>query len=545
MVPTVTILKDGTEMDPSCQLLSMSIQCEVNRIPWAELTLRDGNAAEQKFSVSDTDFFVPGSNIEIRLGWEGNSKKTVFKGPVVRHSIEADRRGSYLVVGLKDAAVKLTGIRRTTVYRDKKDSEAISQIVSDAGLSAGNITSTTTSHKQLVQYYCTDWDFILARAEANGLCIYVDAGKMSAAALQVSGAPAKRFEWGISEIFDFEFRADASHQYANVNSIAWDAKDLKFTDAATAKSVSLSQGNLKADSIASKIGFDTDTLVSLVPLEAGELTAWADATMARTRASALRGRLSVSGLNDLKLLDVVEIAGFGDRFNGNTLVTGIGHRLGEHGWITDVQFGVAPESTTTKPGVTDVPAAGLLPGILGLQIGLVASYSDDPDGEYRVELKLPAVVKGDDTVWARLCAPDAGNKRGYFFRPEVGDEVVVGFLNDDPRYPVILGALYGSKNAPPDDFAKLSDKNIKKGLVTKKGTSISFVDDDKSSVFIQTPEKNKILLDDDAKAIKLTDQNGNSLTMDQNGVTIKSAKDFKIDAGSGNVEISGSKVDVK
>ncbi len=65
------------------------------------------------------------------------------------------------------------------------------------------------------------------------------------------------------------------------------------------------------------------------------------------------------------------------------------------------------------------------------------------------------------------------------------------------------------------------------------------------SVFIQTPDKNKILLDDDAKAIKLTDQNGNSLTMDQNGVVIKSAKDFKIDASSGNVEISGTKVDVK
>ena len=155
------------------------------------------------------------------------------------------------------------------------------------------------------------------------------------------------------------------------------------------------------------------------------------------------------------------------------------------------------------------------------------------------------MTTGDASVWARLCAPDAGNQRGYFFRPEVGDEVVVGFLNNDPRHPVVLGSLYGSKNAPPDDLNKDLDKNKLKGIVTKKGTTISFLDDDKSSVFIQTPGKNKILLDDDAKAIKLTDQNGNTLTMDENGIEMKSAKNFTIDASDGNVEIKGSQVDVK
>ena len=545
MIPTATILKDGTEMDPTYQLLSISVQREVNRIPRAEMTLRDGDAAEQKFVISDTDFFAPGSKIEIRLGWEGQQDEAVFKGLVVQHNIESDRRGSFLSLDLKDAAVKLTGSRHTAVYREQKDSEVISKLLSDAGLTAGDIASTDLTHKQLVQYYCTDWDFMLARAEANGLCIYVDDDKISAAALKVSGAAAKSFEWGISDILDFEFQADASHQYGNVKSIAWDGKDLKLTDATQAKSVSLSQGNLDPETMANKIGFDTDTLLSMVPLEPEELTAWADGTMVRLRASALRGRLTVSGINDLKLLDVIEIAGFGERFNGKTLVTGISHRIGENGWVTDVQFGISAEPSASRKRVMDVPAAGLLPGILGLQIGLVASYSDDPDKEYRVELKLPAIAPGDATIWARLCAPDAGNNRGYFFRPEVGDEVVVGFFNEDPRYPVILGALYGSKNAPPDAFAQLSDKNINKGIVTKKGTTISFVDDDKSSIFIQTPDKNKILLDDDAKAIKLTDQNGNSLTMDANGIVFKSAKDFKVDAGSGNVEISGTKVDVK
>jgi Rhs element Vgr protein len=531
-------------MDPTYQLLSIRVQREVNRIPRADLTLIDGDPADQKFAISDTDFFAPGSNIEIRLGYEGEQDQTVFKGLVLTHSIEAGRQGSFLTVGLKDAAVKLTGARRIAVYSKMKDSEVISKLISDANLAAGDITSTTPTQEQLVQYSCTDWDFILARANANGLSVYIDDDKISTTDLSVSGSPAMKFDWGVSEIFDFEFAADGGHQFADVTSTGWDGKQLAVSSPAKAKNVSVSQGNLAPATIASKIGFDTDALVSLVPMDPSELSAWADGTMVRIRASALRGRLTVRGVNDLSLLDVIELAGFSERFNGKTLVTGIGHRLGEGEWMTDIQFGISPDTGTSKPNIIDDPAAGLLPGVLGLQIGLVTSYNDDPEGEYRVEVSLPAVPQ-DGTVWARLCAPDAGKKRGYFFRPEVGDEVVVGFLNNDPRYPIILGALYSSTNTPPDDFSNLSDKNVNKGLVSRAGTMISFVDGDSPSLFIQTPGKNKILLDDEGKAIKLTDQNGNSLTMDENGIAIKSSKGFKIDAGSGNVEISGTQVDVK
>ena len=63
-------------------------------------------------------------------------------------------------------------------------------------------------------------------------------------------------------------------------------------------------------------------------------------------------------------------------------------------------------------------------------------------------------------------------------------------------------------------------------------------------MFIRTPAKNTIVLDDDAQSIKMTDQHGNSITMSKDGIEIKSAKNLKIEA-SGNVEIKGQKVDVK
>jgi len=81
-------------------------------------------------------------------------------------------------------------------------------------------------------------------------------------------------------------------------------------------------------------------------------------------------------------------------------------------------------------------------------------------------------------------------------------------------------------------------------IVTRQGTTIGFIDDEKASVFIGTPGANKILLSDDEETVQLSDQHGNAITLNADGVTIKSAKDVIIDA-SGNVEIKGAKVDVK
>jgi Rhs element Vgr protein len=544
MSVAITILSNGREMDPTYELESLNIQCELNRIPHAEVILHDGNVPEQRFAISETEFFAPGNKIEISLARDGDRAKRVFEGIVVRHGIEASRNSSVLEVGLKDAAIKLTGARRTAVYRDKQDSEIIKELLAGAGLKTGTVAATSTKHPEIMQYYCTDWDFITSRAEMQGLFISVDKGVVSAQIPNVTAAAAAHFEWG-ADIYDFEFQADASYQFAQVEAMSWDPKNQNIATTAADSSVPSHPGNLSASKVANLIGFHKNTLMSIVPLETTELKAWADGAMIRSRNAMLRGRFSVDGLNNLKLLDVIELAGFGQRFNGKAVVSGISHRVHDGIWVTDIQFGVSPESLIYRERVTDVPAAGMLPALLGLQIGVITNFKDDPDKEFRVEVKIPAVTPGDGTVWARLCSLDAGKGRGFFFRPEVGDEVVVGFLNNDPRYPVVIGSFYGSKNSPPADFSNVTEKNIKKGFVTKSGTTITFVDDSPASVFIQTPNKNKIVLDDNAKGIKLTDENGNSVTMDQSGIVIKSSKDLKLDGSAGSVEISGTKVDVK
>jgi Rhs element Vgr protein len=545
-VVTATLLSGGARIAEPYEVISIDIRRQVNRIPYASLALLDGDASQGKFPMSDAAYFEPGKVIEIQLRYEGKTQDaTLFKGPVIRHGIEASPQGSLLRVELKDAAVKLTQARRSAVFRDQSDADVIGKLISEAGgLTAGTIAATQPKHPEVVRYACTAWDFMLTRAEANGLWVLVEDGAISARKADLAGGAKRKFVYGLDEIYDFEFEADAGSQYAKVQASGWDPKKQAPTDPASAEAFALQQGNLDGAALAGAVGYGDIMLSHPAPLAPEELKAWADARMMRSRMSLLRGRLSTVGVPDIKLLDLVEIDGVGARFKGKALVTGVCHRVDPDGWRTDLQFGTAARAFGLEEDVSEAPAGALLPAIRGLHVGVVDKFEDDPAKELRVKVILPGIDATTGSVWARLASPDAGKNRGWFFRPEPGDEVVVGFFNDDPRQPVILGAMFSSKNTPPEDYATPTKENKTRVLASRTGSLLGFIDDKKGSVFVETAAGARILLDDSAKSVQVLDQNGNELKMDSNGIQLKTAKDFKLEA-TGNVEIKGAKVDLK
>ncbi|HKJ67726.1 MAG TPA: Rhs element Vgr protein, partial [bacterium] len=121
-----------------------------------------------------------------------------------------------------------------------------------------------------------------------------------------------------------------------------------------------------------------------------------------------------------------------------------------------------------------------------------------------------------------------------------GDEVILGFLNDDPRDPVVLGMMNSS--AKPAPFTA-SDDNHEKGFVTRSEMKVMF-NDDKKSIRLETPGGNVITLSDDAGSVVIEDQNSNKIEMASGGITIESAADINIKA-SGNLTIEGTNVNAK
>jgi uncharacterized protein involved in type VI secretion and phage assembly len=125
------------------------------------------------------------------------------------------------------------------------------------------------------------------------------------------------------------------------------------------------------------------------------------------------------------------------------------------------------------------------------------------------------------------------------FRPEIDDEVVVGFFDDDPRTPVVLGQLHSGSKASP---IPASDDNHKKGLTTRGGMKLTF-DDEKLVVVLETPNGNKLTLSDEDGGITIEDENGNKIVTSSDGIVLESAKDVSIKASSGDVKVEATNVE--
>jgi uncharacterized protein involved in type VI secretion and phage assembly len=121
-------------------------------------------------------------------------------------------------------------------------------------------------------------------------------------------------------------------------------------------------------------------------------------------------------------------------------------------------------------------------------------------------------------------------------RPEIGDEVVLGFLDHDPRQPVLLGMLHSSAHAAP---LAPSNDNHEKAFVSRSGMTLHF-DDDKRVLTLSTPAGNTLVLDEDARGIRLEDQNGNRLEMGPDGITIDSAGAVTVKSATDTALESGS-----
>ena len=208
--------------------------------------------------------------------------------------------------------------------------------------------------------------------------------------------------------------------------------------------------------------------------------------------------------------------------------------------MIDAQFGLNPTWFSETYDISEMPGSGIMPAISGLHVGVTTQLESDPEGEDRILVQIPIIDNEEQGIWARIAALDAGENRGSFFRPEVGDEVIVGFINDDPNDAVILGMLNSSVKPAPLTAA---DDNHEKGFVTRSGMKMIF-NDDKISYTLETPAGKKLILDEDAGTISVEDEHKNVLTLDDKGITLESAGDINIKA-SGDVNMEGTNVNVK
>ncbi len=169
---------------------------------------------------------------------------------------------------------------------------------------------------------------------------------------------------------------------------------------------------------------------------------------------------------------------------------------------------------------------------------------DDPEARDRVQVRLFAFDGVDDQdgpMWARVVCPFAGDERGAFFMPDVGDEVLVVFLHGDARHPLVLGGLWNGSSAAPASLG--SEGNRFKRIRSKNGVVVTLDDrQGQESLVLETPAGQRVTLGDGPGKITLEDGNGNRVVMDGSSIAFTAAAKLRIDAPQ--VEISAGMVKV-
>lgn len=545
-VVRVTVTSNGTALTDTLQILSVQVQRAINTVPSARLVLIDGDMPNKQFPLSDTDHFKPGALIKIGVGY-GDDEEPIFEGLVVKHGLRVDGdNDARLIVECRGKAVRMTVGRKNANHLAQTDSQVIEALIGTTGLSA-DVESTSITYTELAQHYCSDWDFMLARAEAAGLLVIADDNQISVKQPVVSGQPVLKLTYG-EDLIEFNAELDARTQFAKAHAVAWDPKTQAALLGADAEPASLNEhGDLDSATLAQVIGLPTMRLQAGAPMAKEALSKWAESLQLKAGLARVRGSMRFQGSAKAKVGALVTLEGVGSRFSGTVYLSGVHHEITDGNWLTEARFGLAPNWFVERSDVRAPAAAGLLPSVEGLQIGVVQKLDGDPDGEHRIQVSVPVLEAERAGVWARLVQFHGSDGIGTFFVPEVGDEVVLGYFGNDPSHPVVLGSLYSSKRAPP--YA-LEAPNNTKAFVTRCKSKIEF-DEENKVITIMTPAANQIVISDTDKSIVLKDETGNEVKLSPAGISLDSPKDIQLTAKGrivldavGQISVT-SKADVK
>lgn len=526
---------DGSDVDCSAILISAETSCSVGRIATARIILQDDPV---QLEESDSEMFPIGGKVEILFGRDGDMS-SVFRGLVTERQLKLASDGAEVIITARHEAFKMTLDRHFVCHEDKKDSDIISEIIAGYGIKA-DVGASSATHEKVVQYNCSDWDFINMRAEAAGLIVCTTPDGIVAAAPDLSAQPVMTIANG-STLSRLQVELSGRNCFKSISAEAWNytSRSMETADA-DASGGDADQGNEKTADLASSIGNDARTLRLLSGQNTPDLMQQvANAQAMRIGLSRITGKVSALGFAGVFPLDMVSLEGLGKRFEGNALVTSVIQNFMKGYWETTL--GVGLEDIPFHTRYTDIcsPVSdGITPASHGLQAALVEAIEGDPQGEERIRVKL----MGYDTasIWARIAIPYAGDGRGLIFTPEVGDEVIVGFMGGNPSEAVVLGSVHNSETPSPCE--KSDDNNIK-AIITKEGVKIEF-DDKKKHVVIETPGGNSVTVSDDEKSVLIQDQNGNKVTLGSDGIILDSAKDIAVKA-KGDVNVEGVNINLK
>lgn len=528
--PEVEVTVGGTALEPlvEADVIEVDVHEEVGRHGRCTLLVQNWDADQRTVRHSDEGPFAPGADLGVSLGYHADLTP-VFDGVVTSLTTHFAPGGRpVLRVEARSRSILLEHPPRSRQLAEVSDADVVSAIAADYDLTAEADTGVT--REAVVSDRVSDWHFLRARAERLGWALYV---RGTTLVMRAPAAPDNPPEFEYTRtLVELHLTDDLTHSIDSATGVAWDTGSLEAVESEqTAGAAGIDTGDRPDHAAAvGEAGWPLRSARDESPAESATDAADARA-VGRQRDAALahlHGRGVVTGDPTLRCDSWVTLTGVGTRMSGPHYLTAVRHRMSVQGYRTEVQVG--------RPPALVPHATGLDHRERGLALGIVESL-DDPLKTLRVRVRMPWRADGGDGVWARLATLDAGDGYGTVVVPNVGAEVVVGFVDAEADAPVVLGQLYSGAAAPPEEVDP--DANTLRVLVTPGGHRLTFDDGDAPRIALTSGKGHEVVVDDKEGRIALTHKDsGNSLVVSSDGIVITAAQgDITLKASSGTVGI--------
>ncbi|MFB8117805.1 VgrG-related protein [Streptomyces sp. NPDC055962] len=493
----------------------------------------------------------------------GQARARLFSGEVTALELDRDRTGSFTVVRAYSRAHRLQRGRKVVAYRNMTAAAIVRKVAAGAGLACGTVEAEPVTYQQLSQANVSDWDFLQFLAGESGAQVRVDDKGMLqfTKPRKASGAPAPStpatrtpmvLEYG-RNLLALRASLSAADGAQQVEVRGWDVANKQPLVARKASVDSDTVVPGLSPAFAARFGTSSKLTVTDTPYRThAETKAVADATAAEVSAGFAELEALVEGNPKLRAGKPVALGNVGQAFSGKYTATAVQHVLEPHGgYRTTVWVSASPDRSLTGL-VTGANAPGRGPRMPGLAIGVVTDVREPGGAESGgVRLKFPWLDDTYVTDWVRT-VQWGGKGGGGVFSPEVNDEVLVGFEQGLLDSPYVIGGLYNGVDKPSPHDVPLVDRTTgrvnRRSLVSRSGHRVELLDaraPGRSGVRLTSAdERLEVFLDNRRDRIELTVYAGkgrqrplSSVLLDKKGITL--------DAGRGDVSVSGRNVDIQ
>jgi uncharacterized protein involved in type VI secretion and phage assembly len=503
--------------------------------------------------------FDPGKKIEIFYGPRSQDK--LFTGKVAGLEPDLDILNPTLIVRCFALSHKLYRGRHSRVFLNMSDADIARKLASEAGLSVGSIDSTSPIYEHVYQHNQTDAEFLLERARLLGYELWIEDTRLHFRKPTAGGAPVQ-LKWG-EDLTGFRPRLSTAEQVNEVEVRGWDPKRKqeivgRATRGNGAPQIGIPQPGA---AIAQQAwGQAKMAIVNQLVVSAAHATTLAQAKLDELASAFVEAEGTCAANGQIAPGRQVQIQGVGSRFEGTYYVTSVTHTWSQsQGMMT--HFTASGRRDRSMWSLLEESASPRMSLGMGLVIGIVTN-NKDPEELGRVKVKFPWLSDEGESAWARIMAPMAGQGRGFFYLPEVDDEVLVGFEQGDFQRPVILGMLWNGVDKPPMNAAEAvgGDGKVNKRVLKSRSGHIITLDDTQNSeqIVVKSKAGHTITLNDTSggEEITIIDKTGNNKIVvhsPDNSMQIKAQGNLTIESGAnitikaqGNIEMSGqANVDVK